>query len=63
VLQVTDESLERLLETSQTLHGKLVTSPLWEMIKTEPVIVQWLGALGDVESQLKKKHESPDDKL
>ena len=53
-----EEPINRLMETSQHLHGQLVRSPLWEMLKTEPSIMNWIKALGDVESEIKKLSEA-----
>jgi hypothetical protein len=53
MFQIKEDSMQRLMETSQHLHGSLVASPLWEMLKTEPVIANWIAALGEVESQIK----------
>lgn len=53
--QIKDESIARLMENSQLLHGKLVASPLWEMLKTEPLIVSWIQSLDEVDRQMKPK--------
>ena len=55
--QFQKSSIEKLLETSQRLHGSLVASPVWELIKTEPVIMDWMNSLSDIESQIKKSKE------
>lgn len=55
MFQIQEDSMHRLMKASQHLHGSLVSSPLWEMLKTEPVIVQWISALNEVESQIKPK--------
>lgn len=52
---VREDSMEHLMEASRQLHGQLVASPLWELLKTEPVIVQWITALNEVDLQIKPK--------
>lgn len=53
------DRVERMLEAAQALHGKLVSSPLWEMIKTEPVIVQWMNSLGELEKEVNLAKQAP----
>lgn len=60
MFQMQEQSITRLLETSQELHGKLIASPLWELLRTEPVIVNWISALNAVDAQLKKEQAPPD---
>lgn len=47
------DALNNLLESSQRLHGELVRSVVWNLIKDEPIIVQWMNSLREVESILK----------
>jgi hypothetical protein len=55
MLQIKEDSMQRLMEASQQLHGALVASPMWELLKDEPVIVSWINALGEVETQIKQE--------
>lgn len=66
MIQLSDESMgaiNRLLETSQCLHTALVRSPMWEFVKTEPVILQWINALSQTESVLKPKPPNEEGRL
>jgi hypothetical protein len=59
MFQVAEDSLAKLMEASQQLHGKLVASPLWGMLKDEPLIVNWINALSEIDSQFKKAQAPP----
>ena len=60
MFQIKEDSMQRLMEASNHLHGALVASPLWEMLRTEPVVANWINALGEVESQIKQKEPEND---
>jgi hypothetical protein len=53
------ESLQRLMETSQVMHGKLVASPLWDLLKTDPEIMNWINSLSTVDSEMKSGQVDP----
>jgi hypothetical protein len=55
MFQIREDSMQRLMEASQQLHGALVSSPMWELLKNEPVIVSWINALSEVETQIKQE--------
>lgn len=56
------DAIQHLLECSQHLHGELVRSPLWELVKNEPVILHWMAALTQVEKLVNPQSEE-DQKL
>ena len=55
MFQIKEDSMQRLMDASEQLHGSLVSSPIWEMLKDEPIIVSWINALSEVDSQIKQE--------
>ncbi len=56
---LTKTSIDSLLESSQKLHAALVSSVAWVVIKDDPVIVNWIFSLNDLETQVKAARGEP----
>jgi hypothetical protein len=59
--QLTENAVSHLMDTSRDLHSNLAASPIWPMIKDEPIIVAWMNALREIEIEIKGKQVSPDE--
>lgn len=50
----------RFLAASQELRKQLLSSPLWSMLQSEPVIMEWINALEEVEKEAERiKQNAP----
>jgi hypothetical protein len=54
---LTEQSVERLLQACKKLHDSLRESPLWELLKNEPVVVNFTGAFEDLDKEVNKTSE------
>ena len=57
---IKEEPLTRLMEVSKRFHEQLLVSGFWHLIRNEPVIIAWIHALSDVDSELRKEQAPPD---
>jgi hypothetical protein len=55
--QITEGSLDGFLEVAQRLHSKLSTSAFWPMIRDEPIIMEFINSVRELESQVKASKE------
>lgn len=57
--QIQEDSIRRLQESSKKLHSFMVSSPVWNMIKNDPIIKDWIFALDEIDSQVGKNEANP----
>lgn len=58
--QIKEETLRQLQDVTIRLHGRLVASPLWVLIKDEQIIIEFINVLRDIESQCKAQNNEPE---
>jgi hypothetical protein len=55
---LTEQSVHRLLTSAKKIHGDLVASPMWELLKDEPAVVEFIAAIDEVDKQVNQNEAS-----
>lgn len=52
--QIKRETMMRFDDVTKRLYGLFAASPLWPLIKDEPIIKEFMGVLTDIETECKE---------